>query len=110
MFFINETLLCFVPFPNEATARIMEVTLYFVQAKRLHDYVGNYRIPPELTSSVNPLLILILIPLFDLVIYPLFERFKLMTSSTSRMTVGMLFAVMAFIIYGCLNMHVRMLR
>lgn len=79
----------------------------FHQAKRLSDRIGSYRIPPELTSSINPLLILLLIPLFDLVIYPLLERCKLLTSSTSRMTTGMLFAVVSFIIYGLLNMQVK---
>ena len=77
------------------------------QAKRLDGLVGSYRIPPEMSSTVNPLLILTLIPLFDLVIYPLLNRFQLLTNITTRMIVGMVFAAVAFIVYGLVNISVE---
>ncbi|KAF2359846.1 Proton-dependent oligopeptide transporter family [Trinorchestia longiramus] len=77
------------------------------QAKRLSNHIGSYRIPAELTSSINPLLILILIPLFDLVVYPLLSKLQVLTSVASRMTTGMVFAVVSFVIYGLINMQVE---
>ena len=76
------------------------------QAKRLKDTIGSYRIPPELTSSINPLFILMLIPFFDLVVYPFLKKHKILTKTTSRMFVGMLFAVSSFVTYGVVNMQV----
>ncbi|XP_064101595.1 peptide transporter family 1-like [Macrobrachium nipponense] len=77
------------------------------QAKRLDGLVGTYRIPPEMSSSINPLLILTLIPLFDLVIYPCFDRAAFLTTVTSRMIAGMCFAVSSFIVYAIVNVQVE---
>uniref|UniRef100_A0A0N7ZCA9 Uncharacterized protein n=1 Tax=Scylla olivacea TaxID=85551 RepID=A0A0N7ZCA9_SCYOL len=77
------------------------------QAKRLDGLIGTYRIPPEMSSTVNPLLIITLIPLFDLVIYPFLTRFGLLTKTTSRMIVGMVFAVTAFVVYALVNISVE---
>ncbi|XP_042235458.1 solute carrier family 15 member 2-like [Homarus americanus] len=77
------------------------------QAKRLDGLLGSYRIPPEMSSAVNPLLILTLIPLFDLVIYPLCDRLGVLTKTTSRMIVGMCFSITAFIVYAMVNMSVE---
>lgn len=78
------------------------------QAKRLDGRVGeSYRIPPEMSSTINPLLILTLIPLFDQVIYPLLGRLGVLTSTTSRMIAGMAFAVSSFIVYALVNMSVE---
>lgn len=78
------------------------------QAKRLDGRVGeSYRIPPEMSSTINPLLILTLIPLFDQVIYPLLGRLGVLTSTTSRMIAGMAFAVSSFVVYAIVNMSVE---
>ncbi|XP_050698015.1 solute carrier family 15 member 2-like [Eriocheir sinensis] len=77
------------------------------QAKRLDGLVGSYRIPPEMSSTVNPLLILTLIPLFDLVVYPILDRLGVLTKTTSRMIVGMCFAVCAFVVYAFVNISVE---
>lgn len=78
------------------------------QAKRLDGRVtDSYRIPPEMSSTINPLLILTLIPLFDQVIYPLLSRLDILTSTTSRMIAGMAFAVASFVVYAIVNMSVE---
>jgi len=101
-------LLLFTTFPIFWALFYQTSTGMIFQAKRLNDRVGaSYRIPPELTSAINPLLILILIPLFDLLMYPLLARCGLLTRTSSRMTVGMLFAVVSFFIYGLLNMQLE---
>jgi len=101
-------LLLFTTFPVFWALFYQTSTGMIFQAKRLNDRIGdNYRVPPELTSAINPLLILLLIPLFDLLVYPLLARANLLTRTTSRMTVGMLFAVVSFFIYGVLNMQLE---
>lgn len=100
-------LLLFCTFPLFWALFYQTSTGMIFQAKRLNGLVGTYRIPPEMTSSVNPLLIITLIPLFDLVIYPLLDRLGVLTKTTSRMITGMIFAVTSFIVYALVNMSVE---
>lgn len=74
------------------------------QAKRLNGYITeSYRIPPEMSGTLNPLFIITLIPLFDMVIYPLFNKWGILTEIPQRMITGMAFAVGAFIAYALVN-------
>ncbi|XP_018017850.1 solute carrier family 15 member 1-like isoform X1 [Hyalella azteca] len=100
-------LLTFTTYPLFWALFYQTSTGMIFQAKRLSNRIGSYQIPAELTSSINPLLILVLIPLFDLVVYPLLNKINVLTSVASRMTTGMLFAVVSFLIYGIINMQVE---
>ena len=96
-------LLLFSTFPLFWALFYQSSTGMIFQAKRLYDYIGDYRVPPELTSSINPLLILILIPLFDLVIYPLCAKYNFFQKTTTRMIVGMIFSTCSFLIYAAVG-------
>lgn len=100
-------LLLFCTFPLFWALFYQTSTGMIFQAKRLDGLVGSYRIPPEMSSTVNPLLIIILIPLFDFVVYPLLDRLGVLTKTTSRMITGMLFAVASFVVYALVNMSVE---
>lgn len=100
-------LLLFTTYPLFWVLYFQTSTSMIFQAKRLNGLVGSYRIPPEMTSSVNPLLVLILIPLFDLVVYPLLNRCRVLTKISSRMITGMVFVVTSFILYALVNMSVE---
>uniref|UniRef100_A0A672K675 Solute carrier family 15 member 1-like n=1 Tax=Sinocyclocheilus grahami TaxID=75366 RepID=A0A672K675_SINGR len=50
-----------------------------------------------LCQTVNPILILTLVPIMDRLIFPLIQKCGLNFSPLKRMTVGMLFAAMAFV-------------
>ncbi|XP_068211976.1 peptide transporter family 1-like [Palaemon carinicauda] len=103
----SRVLLLFCTYPLFWALFYQTSTGMIFQAKRLDSRVGNDRIPPEMSSSINPLLILILIPLFNLLIYPFFDRVGFMTTVTSRMIVGMCFSVASFVAYAILNIQVE---
>ena len=60
-------------------------------------------IKPQQMQALNPLFIIILIPLFETVVYPLLKRPK----PLKRMCAGMLLASVAFIFAGFLQMKIR---
>lgn len=59
--------------------------------------LGFYVIKPDQMQTVNPLLILIFIPLFEFVIYPLFSKIGL-GHPLQRLTMGGILAGIAFLI------------
>lgn len=100
-------LLTFITYPFFWALFYQTSTGMIFQAKRLYDRIGTYRMPPEVTSSINPLLILILIPLFEFVIYPFLNRKNILKATWSRMVLGMALGCISFIIYGAVNISVE---
>uniref|UniRef100_A0A673C0Y7 Solute carrier family 15 member 1 n=1 Tax=Sphaeramia orbicularis TaxID=375764 RepID=A0A673C0Y7_9TELE len=58
---------------------------------------GILTIQPDQMQTVNPILILVLVPIMDSIIYPLIAKCKLNFSPLKRMTVGMFLAALAFV-------------
>lgn len=66
-----------------------------------------YSIQPDQMQVVNPLLILILIPVFDSGIYPLFTRCGFLTRPLKRMFAGGILAVVAFVVAGFIQIKIE---
>ncbi|XP_078736334.1 solute carrier family 15 member 1-like [Lampetra fluviatilis] len=60
----------------------------------------------QLGFSINAMLILVLVPLFDVGIYPLLRRCKVNFTPLRRITVGMLFLGVAFVVAGVIQIMV----
>ena len=60
-------------------------------------------IKPDQMQALNPLFVIILIPLFEAVVYPLLKRPK----PLKRMCAGMFLASVAFIFAGFLQMKIQ---
>uniref|UniRef100_A0A3Q2XJS6 Solute carrier family 15 member 1 n=1 Tax=Hippocampus comes TaxID=109280 RepID=A0A3Q2XJS6_HIPCM len=63
----------------------------------LFDQKGALVIQPDQMQTVNPILILTLVPIMDSVIYPLIKKCGLNFTPLKRMTVGMFLAALAFV-------------
>ena len=68
--------------------------------------LGITSIKPDQMQIINPLLILILVPIFESLIYPCFSRCNLMTP-LQRMATGGLLAALSFIISGVVEIQVE---
>lgn len=70
--------------------------------------VGTFEVLPEQISSLNPVLVMILIPILGFGVYPLFER-KLSVSPTPlrRMSVGMFIASLAFVSVALIQSRIQ---
>ncbi|XP_016118026.1 solute carrier family 15 member 1-like, partial [Sinocyclocheilus grahami] len=68
-----------------------------LQATTMTGDFGAFILQPDQMQTVNPILILTLVPIMDRLIFPLIQKCGLNFSPLKRMTVGMLFAAMAFV-------------
>eukprot|EP01018_Ginkgo_biloba_P009897 Gb_09365 [translate_table: standard] len=79
------------------------------QARQMSGYVpwlGNLVIQPDQMQALNPVLILILIPLFDQFLYPSLEKHRVSLKPIRRMIVGMLLCAIAFLISGVVQIFI----
>ena len=77
------------------------------QAQQLSGRLGSWTIKPDQFQAVNPILIIILVPIFDLVIYPLFAKCGLLRKQLSRMAFGYIFGIFAFGISAILEFQMQ---
>ncbi|KAJ9055087.1 hypothetical protein DSO57_1007842 [Entomophthora muscae] len=62
-----------------------------------HKFLGLINIPTEASSNLNSVLVIIVVPLLSYVVYPLLEKKGLSMNLITRMTIGYLFVIAAFV-------------
>jgi POT family proton-dependent oligopeptide transporter len=77
---------------------------WVLQARKMDRNVGGIELLPSQIQAVNPLLIMLLTPLFSYGIYPFLQRFFVLTQ-LSRMTAGLFLTALAFAIPGLIQMR-----
>jgi len=77
------------------------------QANEMDGTLGSVNIIPDQMQFVNPLLILILVPIFDRLIYPCLAKWKILVKPLQRMTTGLYIAAVAFCISGILELSIQ---
>jgi solute carrier family 15 (oligopeptide transporter), member 1 len=68
--------------------------------------IGNFTLKPDQMQVVNPLLILIFIPLFDYCVYPLLAKIGI-SRPLQKLTLGGLLAALAFAISGLVELQLE---
>uniref|UniRef100_A0A915Q7D1 Uncharacterized protein n=1 Tax=Setaria digitata TaxID=48799 RepID=A0A915Q7D1_9BILA len=79
---------------------------WVLQARRLDGRVGPFTILPDQMNILNPLFVLIIVPLFEAWLYPLVQKVCKVTS-LRKMAVGGCLAALAFILAGLLQLEVN---
>ena len=69
--------------------------------------LGSFTVKPDQLQVVNPLLVLILIPVFQFAIYPALAKVGLLTKSIPRMFVGGILAGVAFAVSGIVELQLE---
>ena len=78
---------------------------WVLQAQQMDRVVLGYTVLPSQIQAANPLLIIILVPLFSTILYPQLNRlFKL--TSLRKMAIGMLLTVFAFAISSWIQIKI----
>ena len=80
-------------------------SIWVIQASEMRNFGG--RIQPETMGVINPILILVLLPLFETRIYPALERRDVSTRAPWRMMAGMVVAAAAFVVAGFVDLRVN---
>ncbi|XP_075053809.1 solute carrier family 15 member 1 [Mixophyes fleayi] len=77
-----------------------------LQATTMNGNFGAIQIQPDQMQTVNPILIIVLVPFVDIVLYPLIKKCKLNFTPLKRMTVGMFLAAMAFVVAAIIQIEI----
>jgi len=70
-------------------------------------FAPKFSLNAETIQSLNPLLVMLLIPLFTMVLYPWADRLGLRPTPLRRMTLGMFLAAFSYVIVGWYQIHVE---
>eukprot|EP01116_Phalansterium_solitarium_P018311 TRINITY_DN4815_c0_g1_i1.p1 TRINITY_DN4815_c0_g1~~TRINITY_DN4815_c0_g1_i1.p1 ORF type:complete len:637 (+),score=222.22 TRINITY_DN4815_c0_g1_i1:130-2040(+) len=91
-------LIVFVPLPVFWALFDQHGSRWIGQAVRMDRSLGGPTITPDQVPMLNPLFVMVLIPLFDYVIYPFCRRMKINLRPLRRMTVGMALTSLSFVL------------
>ncbi|XP_071978170.1 solute carrier family 15 member 2 isoform X1 [Engystomops pustulosus] len=93
---VTKVLFLYIPLPMFWALFDQQGSRWTLQATRMNTDFKGFVAQPDQMQILNPLLILILIPVFDLGIYPLIKLCKINFKPLPKMTVGMIIAALAF--------------
>uniref|UniRef100_H3AP32 Solute carrier family 15 member 2 n=1 Tax=Latimeria chalumnae TaxID=7897 RepID=H3AP32_LATCH len=104
---VGRVLFLYIPLPMFWALFDQQGSRWTLQATRMNADFGGFNIKPDQMQTLNPLLILIMIPIFDLGIYPLIKKCKINFTPLRKMTVGMVLAAVAFAVAGIVEVKVN---
>ncbi|XP_013877668.1 solute carrier family 15 member 1b [Austrofundulus limnaeus] len=94
---VLKVLFLYIPLPMFWALFDQQGSRWTLQATTMDGNFGLMVIQPDQMQTVNPILILVLVPIMDSVVYPLVSKCKLNFTPLKRMTVGMFLAALAFV-------------
>ncbi|XP_044201162.1 solute carrier family 15 member 1b [Thunnus albacares] len=103
---VLKVLFLYIPLPMFWALFDQQGSRWTLQATTMDGDFGSLIIQPDQMQTVNPILILALVPVMDSLIYPLIAKCKLNFSPLKRMTVGMFFAAMAFVAAALVQLQI----
>ncbi|KAM8748670.1 solute carrier family 15 member 1 [Acanthopagrus schlegelii] len=103
---VLKVLFLYIPLPMFWTLFDQKGSRWTLQATTMDGNFGALVIQPDQMQTVNPILILTLVPIMDSLIYPLIQKCGVNFTPLRRMTVGMLMAAMAFVCAGLVQIEI----
>ncbi|XP_020290998.1 peptide transporter family 1 isoform X2 [Pseudomyrmex gracilis] len=97
----------FIPLPIFWALYDQQGSQWTFQATRMDGQIGNWVLLPDQMQAVNPLLIMIFIPLFETCIYPMFAKIHLINTPLRKLVVGGFLASVAFIAAGLVELKLE---
>ncbi|KAL3854874.1 hypothetical protein ACJMK2_014110 [Sinanodonta woodiana] len=100
-------LFMYLPLPIFWALSDQQGSRWTLQAELLNGDIGVLgRIEPEQMSALNPILILVLIPIFDKGIYPLLDKCRIPNRPLQRIVVGLFISAFAFVVAGFVQIKI----
>ncbi|XP_053483063.1 solute carrier family 15 member 1 isoform X2 [Ictalurus furcatus] len=94
---VLKVLFLYIPLPMFWTLFDQKGSRWTLQATTMDGTFGTLVLQPDQMQTVNPILILTLVPIMDRIVYPLIRKCGFNFTPLKRMTVGMFLAAMAFV-------------
>ncbi|XP_025768935.1 solute carrier family 15 member 2 isoform X2 [Puma concolor] len=104
---LTRVLFLYIPLPMFWALLDQQGSRWTLQATRMNGNLGVFVLQPDQMQVLNPLLVLIFIPLFDLVIYQLVSKCGINFSSLRKMAVGMILASLAFAVAAAVELKIN---
>ena len=82
-------------------------TRWTIQAMKMNGDTFGWTILPDQMTVANPILIIILIPLFDQVLYPVLGKLGILRTPLQRIVTGCFLCGVAFVVSGILELELR---
>ncbi|MBN3280516.1 S15A1 protein, partial [Polyodon spathula] len=103
---VLKVLFLYLPLPMFWTLFDQQGSRWTFQATTMDGHFGSIQIQPDQMQIVNPILIVILVPIVDRLVYPLIKKCKLNFTPLRKMTFGMLLAALAFVVAAVLQIQI----
>uniref|UniRef100_A0AAR2IP91 Solute carrier family 15 member 1 n=1 Tax=Pygocentrus nattereri TaxID=42514 RepID=A0AAR2IP91_PYGNA len=94
---VLKVLFLYIPLPMFWALFDQQGSRWTLQATTMNGDFGGFVVQPDQMQTVNPILILVMVPIVDSVVYPLIKKCGLNFTPLKRMTVGMFLAGLAFV-------------
>uniref|UniRef100_A0A672UB34 Solute carrier family 15 member 1 n=1 Tax=Strigops habroptila TaxID=2489341 RepID=A0A672UB34_STRHB len=94
---VLKVLFLYIPLPMFWALFDQQGSRWTLQATTMDGNFGSVQIQPDQMQTVNPILIIVMVPVVDAVIYPLIKKCKINFTPLRKITVGMFLASLAFV-------------
>ncbi|NWQ87872.1 S15A1 protein, partial [Burhinus bistriatus] len=94
---VLKVLFLYIPLPMFWALFDQQGSRWTLQATTMDGNFGAIQIQPDQMQTVNPILIIIMVPVVDAVVYPLIKKCKINFTPLRKITVGMFLASLAFV-------------
>ncbi|XP_050331928.1 peptide transporter family 1-like [Bactrocera neohumeralis] len=103
---LMRVLVLYLPLPVFWALFDQQGSRWTIQATRMDGDMGSWNIKPDQMQLINPLLILVFIPLYELAFYPLLA-FVGIRRPLQKLTLGGIFAGIAFVVSGLVELSLE---
>ncbi|XP_001363474.3 solute carrier family 15 member 2 [Monodelphis domestica] len=104
---LTRVLFLYIPLPMFWALLDQQGSRWTLQATRMNGNMGFFVFQPDQIQVLNPLLVLIFIPMFDLGLYPLIKKCGINLTSIRKMAAGMILASLAFAIAAAVEIKIN---
>ncbi|XP_009954694.1 PREDICTED: solute carrier family 15 member 1-like, partial [Leptosomus discolor] len=94
---VLKVLFLYIPLPMFWALFDQQGSRWTLQATTMDGNFGAIKIQPDQMQTVNPILIIVMVPVVDAVVYPLIKKCKINFTPLRKITVGMFLASLAFV-------------
>lgn len=97
----------FLPLPIFWALFDQQGSRWTFQAANMNGELGYFTLKPDQMQVVNPLLILVFIPLFNGFLYPVFNKLRIINTPLKKLTFGGLLAAFSFLLSALVEFQIE---
>ncbi|KAI7807849.1 PepT1 [Triplophysa rosa] len=103
---VLKVMFLYIPLPMFWALFDQQGSRWTLQATTMNGNFGAFNIEPDQMQIVNPILIVIMVPIMDNLVYPLIKKCHVNLTPLRRITIGMLLAALAFVAAALLQIQI----